>query len=391
MSMAMLVRAYSLPQPSATQVLNCLVLKVISIFMDFIQTAYTGGDWWRMGVILGLGGIHLAEITMLAMLSQKVVSKAIVHKGSKRVPPLMRALARIDTDRRIAVGSMQRLEVWLNPSANRKRRQPLTLGTQIFSYLSFFVMFVVFGNFYTEFNKLGGAVDPKLPITGPVSSLQAVYEGTNLSEYWCADGRWRLGDPPVADPSSAAAAAAADGSSSSEEEQAAAAAAAATYDFNYSAACFQQGVGSPGFDAASPCPHLSTTNSSEGCTCSVRGLNATCTRTLLSGRQRTRVVLVVVDGLRADYAHPDTTPSGRWKAALAEEWAGGHLWYKKIGSVLPTKTSPGWLSILTGAEPEIHGVLGDHAPQETYLDSLFNQAQLRSAFAGISGSPWLAQ
>ena len=194
LSITLLLRAFSMPQPSLTHVLNVLVLKVITLFMDFIQTAYAGSNVMRTYMGTALWAIHTIEIIGLIFLGGKVAGKAIVHKGAKRVPPLMRALARIQTDRRITVSSAEKLEVWLRGS-NTKRRQPLLLGTKIFTYLSFFIMFVVFGNFYSEFGKLGGAVDPMLPITGDLSSLQAVYEGTNLSEYWCSDGRWSVAEP----------------------------------------------------------------------------------------------------------------------------------------------------------------------------------------------------
>merc|ERR1711871_268348 len=162
------------------------------------------------------------------------------------------------------------------------------------------------------------------------------------------------------------------------------------YAFDYSSGCKKLGTGSSDFDSAAPCPNLGS-GSNVGCTCSVRNLLATCNRTKAAAVQRVRVVLVTIDGLRADYADPSSSKNDAWKSLIGPDYDAGFLWYKEIKAMLPTKTAPGWQSMITGTEPEIHGMLGDAKSNELKFDSIFNQAHLEGLFAGISGTSWVAQ
>jgi len=65
------------------------------------------------------------------------------------------------------------------------------------------------------------------------------------------------------------------------------------------------------------------------------------------------VLLVVVDGLGADRASPAHLP--RLHAFVAE--AGGS--WGRARAVLPTRTNPNHASLLTGAHPDAHGIVGN--------------------------------
>jgi hypothetical protein len=66
-----------------------------------------------------------------------------------------------------------------------------------------------------------------------------------------------------------------------------------------------------------------------------------------------RVLLLVVDGLGADRASPADLP--RLHAFVAE--AGGS--WGRARAVLPTRTNPNHASLLTGAHPDAHGIVGN--------------------------------
>jgi hypothetical protein len=86
-----------------------------------------------------------------------------------------------------------------------------------------------------------------------------------------------------------------------------------------------------------------------------------------------RVVLVSVDGLRADAAERWTTPT---LLRLAREGAV----QPRAHAVSPSLTAPAHLSLLSGVKPAAHGVFGDEldfTPQMSDLDPLFRYASRR--------------
>ncbi|MCK6453442.1 MAG: alkaline phosphatase family protein [Alphaproteobacteria bacterium] len=71
--------------------------------------------------------------------------------------------------------------------------------------------------------------------------------------------------------------------------------------------------------------------------------------------RRRRLVLVLVDGLSADYyeSHSDLLPNLR-------VLAGGGTRVRRLRSAVPATSMPGRATMLTGVGPDVHGVIGNH-------------------------------
>src|SRR5262245_59063492 len=76
----------------------------------------------------------------------------------------------------------------------------------------------------------------------------------------------------------------------------------------------------------------------------------------VSAGERPHVYLVVVDGLAARFATPERMP--RLFAALGREPERSSF-FPAAQAVLPTRTNPNHVSLLTGGYPEAHGITGN--------------------------------
>ena len=102
-----------------------------------------------------------------------------------------------------------------------------------------------------------------------------------------------------------------------------------------------------------------------------------------------RVVLVSVDGLRADAAE-------RWSAPTLLRLASEGASQRRASAVSPSLTTPGHLSLLSGVGPEAHGVYGEaleFTPEMAELEPVFKYAAQRGrkALAFVSGEGPLAE
>ena len=97
------------------------------------------------------------------------------------------------------------------------------------------------------------------------------------------------------------------------------------------------------------------------------------------------MIIVLVDGLRFDQlsTHPDLV---NFVAGIQND---SKIW--KLRNQLPSMSVPNWVTILTGAPPEVTGVLGNLLIPETPYDSIFREAQRYQMKRGLTGSPWFGQ
>ena len=100
-----------------------------------------------------------------------------------------------------------------------------------------------------------------------------------------------------------------------------------------------------------------------------------------------RVVLVVVDGLRWDFA-TETSQSPVLPGFFAGSDDGVLL---AMRASLPSMSVPNWLTLITGTRPEFHGLLGNLLAPETLFDSIFHVAARYAVTRGMTGSPWFSQ
>ena len=94
-------------------------------------------------------------------------------------------------------------------------------------------------------------------------------------------------------------------------------------------------------------------------------------------RPARRVVLVSVDGLRADAAE-------RWSAPTLQRLAREGAAEPRARTVSPTLTAPAHLSLLSGVRPQAHGIFADEldfTPEMASLDPVFRHASQRGAHA----------
>src|SRR5262249_43406911 len=74
---------------------------------------------------------------------------------------------------------------------------------------------------------------------------------------------------------------------------------------------------------------------------------------------RTRVVIVLIDGLDASLVGPELMPTV-W--SLAHGQAGWAMFYPHGSAVMPTVTNTNHASILTGTYASAHGIVGNEIP-----------------------------
>jgi len=99
-----------------------------------------------------------------------------------------------------------------------------------------------------------------------------------------------------------------------------------------------------------------------------------------------RVVLVVVDGLRYDTVSTN---------AALRQWLSesNDTWVTEMRCALPTMSAPNWLTLLSGARPEITGLHGNIFPGETEFSTLMStMSRIDSSDAdwmwGMTGCLW---
>lgn len=100
-------------------------------------------------------------------------------------------------------------------------------------------------------------------------------------------------------------------------------------------------------------------------------------------QQKNRVEIVLLDGLRYDkfMEHP------KFQEILADNNIMKDAQYTEITCSLPSMSLPNWLTIMTGAPPEVHGLLNNILAPETGFDSMFGRVMFENnTFCGITGS-----
>jgi len=99
--------------------------------------------------------------------------------------------------------------------------------------------------------------------------------------------------------------------------------------------------------------------------------------------KKNKVQIVLLDGLRYDkfVEHPT------FKEIISDGRIMKDAKYYKIKCSLPSMSLPNWLSIMTGAPPEVHGLLNNILAPETTFDSIFGRViSDDGTFCGITGS-----
>jgi hypothetical protein len=111
-------------------------------------------------------------------------------------------------------------------------------------------------------------------------------------------------------------------------------------------------------------------------------------RTLARGRlEQRRVLLVVIDGCRFDAMQNNAAMRRLWKERANDTWM------VQMESALPTMSAPNWMTLLTGARPEITGLHGNIFPGETefstMMDMMARLATTHTDFLwGMTGCLW---
>ncbi|KAL0226569.1 hypothetical protein P9112_013893 [Eukaryota sp. TZLM1-RC] len=100
----------------------------------------------------------------------------------------------------------------------------------------------------------------------------------------------------------------------------------------------------------------------------------------------TKVVVFIVDGLRYDYFESKNERLSNFitSSTFAPD---SKVFHGKC--LLPSFSVPNWMTLLTGAPPELTGVLGNLLVPETGFDSVYRTAQLSNTFNGLTASPWM--
>lgn len=101
-----------------------------------------------------------------------------------------------------------------------------------------------------------------------------------------------------------------------------------------------------------------------------------------------RVILVLVDGLRDDVAARDMGVLEGWVAAgLARRW--------RLSTVLPSLSRPIYASLFTGRPPQEHGILGNgdvrRLDEAMVADSVFAQARAAGRTTAAVAYSWFAE
>lgn len=102
-----------------------------------------------------------------------------------------------------------------------------------------------------------------------------------------------------------------------------------------------------------------------------------------------KVLVVVIDGLRYDFVEGEDGADGRNPAftSLINDFS-ADMTYRSMQASLPSMSVPNWVTILTGAPPELHGVIGNLFVPETKFDNIYKLSKDLGLNAMLSGSPW---
>lgn len=107
----------------------------------------------------------------------------------------------------------------------------------------------------------------------------------------------------------------------------------------------------------------------------------------LQPRGSSRVVLLLVSGLRLDALH--AVPALRTLFSSPELARDSLVLPLTAGP--PSTSTAQWLALATGASAALTGVYGDHRLPETPFDSVFRQARLHGLSSFATGSPWFTE
>ena len=101
----------------------------------------------------------------------------------------------------------------------------------------------------------------------------------------------------------------------------------------------------------------------------------------------TKVHIVIVDGLRDDFMEPGASSIGNLfaRSDVAPQTLRFHT-----RAQLPSFSVPNWMSILSGAPPELTGVTGNLQNGETAFDTMYGITKSFSVHSGMTGTPWWA-
>ncbi|KAJ5070952.1 ectonucleotide pyrophosphatase/phosphodiesterase family member 5 [Anaeramoeba ignava] len=97
-----------------------------------------------------------------------------------------------------------------------------------------------------------------------------------------------------------------------------------------------------------------------------------------------KVVVVIFDGVRWDYMQTNK----ELMALLQNNSFVQDSKMFRMETSLPSMSVPNWLTIITGSQPELTGVLGNLMIPETHFDSMFNEAKNYNLSRVITASPW---
>lgn len=101
-----------------------------------------------------------------------------------------------------------------------------------------------------------------------------------------------------------------------------------------------------------------------------------------------KVLIVVMDGLRLDYldrlAFWEENDFGT-TGMVANDFASFAM-----RNQLPSMSVPNWLTTLTGAPPEMTGVLGNMFVPDTHFESVYSAAKHAGVMRMVTGTPWFA-
>lgn len=93
----------------------------------------------------------------------------------------------------------------------------------------------------------------------------------------------------------------------------------------------------------------------------------TLTRHTINGNP-TKLVFIIVDGLRFDAMQQNSD-----LRAFLEHIHADSLIYK-LRAQTPTLSHPNWITLLSGASPEVHGRMGNESPEEIGVDHILRVA-----------------
>ena len=102
-----------------------------------------------------------------------------------------------------------------------------------------------------------------------------------------------------------------------------------------------------------------------------------------------KVVVVVLDGLRNDHVLQGGANSHPAFKELFDDMGEDYV-HVPMQCSLPSMSVPNWLTLVTGAPPELTGAMGNVGIPETNYDSIFRRVSEAGRSSALTGSPWFA-